>query len=69
MKQTQKERLLALLSDGCPHHMRELNAICFRYGGRFHELRREGYEIETIQLGIGEFAYRLHVPNKQLALV
>lgn len=40
-------------------HMRELNAVCFRYGGRLQELRRKGFVIDTVQLGVGEFKYRL----------
>jgi len=69
VKLTQKQRLLAVLSDGRQHHMRELNDICFRYGGRILELRRQGHDIETIQLGAGEFAYRLRVTPKQLTFV
>lgn len=65
---TQKERILALLSDGRYHHMRQLNDICFRYGGRLHELRREGYVIETKRIGEGQFEYRLIVEARQLTL-
>jgi len=57
---THKKALLALLSDHRPHHMRQLLDVAgFRYGGRLHELRREGHVIETHQLGPGEFEYRL----------
>lgn len=62
-KLSQKAVLLCVLGDGRQHHMRELNDIAFRYGGRLHELRRAGYDIETVQLGIGEFAYVLHAPE------
>ena len=57
---THKEALLMLLSDHQPHHMRELIAAGgYRYGGRLHELRQEGWEIETVRLGVGEYAYWL----------
>ena len=65
-----KAALLALLSDGAYHHMRQcLDVAGFRYGGRLHELRREGYEIETHQLGVGEWEYRLRVKNRQVVLL
>lgn len=34
----------------------ELNEICFRYGGRIHELRKE-FEIEKEYEGAGVFRY------------
>lgn len=55
-----KQRILDLLSDHRTHHMQELNAISYRYGGRLLELRRAGYDIETIRLAADEFAYVLH---------
>ena len=58
-KPTKEQRILDLLSDGREHHMRELNAIAFRYGGRFFDLRRRGYIIETRKIARGEFVYRL----------
>ena len=72
MKPTQTERLLDLLADRRWHHMRQLNDICFRYGGRIHELRHEGYVIEGERLKTGEWRYRLvAVPGetRQLAFV
>lgn len=69
-RQTHKQRLLALLSDGQPHHMSEcIREGGYRYGGRIHELRHDdGYRIETIALADDEFAYRL-IPDGQLALI
>jgi hypothetical protein len=45
-KPTQKERILALLSDGQWHDTIELHAICWRYGARLWDLRRDGYAFE-----------------------
>ncbi|HVB55858.1 MAG TPA: helix-turn-helix domain-containing protein [Candidatus Acidoferrales bacterium] len=57
----QRERILALLrargSAGCTNV--ELNAICFRYGGRIFELRGAGYEIKTIREGESLFRFVL----------
>ena len=67
---THKAALLALLSDGRPHHMREAQAHGgWRYGARILELRREGHVIETRQLARGEFQYQLVVSAKQGVLV
>lgn len=52
-KPSQKERILALLADRCWHTTAELNEICFRYGGRFHELRKEGYVFDEQRIGNG----------------
>ena len=35
----------------------ELLTVCFRYGSRIHELRREGHVIHTQALGGGLYAY------------
>ena len=40
-----KQSILNLLQDGQKHNFRELNNICFRYGGRIFDLRKEGYLI------------------------
>lgn len=67
---THKALLLALLSDGKVHHMRECAAAGgWRYGARVFELRKEGYEIETIRLGDDEFAHRLVIRDRQGALL
>lgn len=65
-RQTHKEALLKLLSDHTAHHMRECIAVGgYRYGGRLHELRKDGHDIETIRVGDDEFAYRLRVREPQ----
>lgn len=65
-----KAALLALLSDGRQHHMSECaRAGGWRYGARVFELRKEGYEIETIRLGDDEFAHRLIVRDRQGVLI
>ncbi|MGB8590602.1 MAG: helix-turn-helix domain-containing protein, partial [Candidatus Acidiferrales bacterium] len=37
----------------------ELNAICFRYGARIWELRRQGFVIATERAGGGTFRFTL----------
>ena len=69
-----KAALLALLSDHKQHHMSELIRVGgYRYGGRLHELRKEGRIIDTIRLADDEFAYRYvgmqPIEPRQLALV
>jgi hypothetical protein len=59
MRLSQKARILNLLSTGKKIHMRTLNKIAFRYGGRLSELREEGYKIETIHVKRNEFVYHL----------
>ena len=56
---TQKEKILDLLSTHDQVDMRDLNAIAYRYGGRIDELRRDGYNIETVKIEGSHFAYRL----------
>lgn len=61
-RRSHKDAILALLSDGREHHMAECLAVGgYRYGARIFELRRQGYDIETIHVGPDETAYRLHV--------
>jgi hypothetical protein len=45
-KPTHKEKIVALLSDGRWHSTIELHAICWRYGARLWDLRRDGYVFE-----------------------
>ena len=45
-RMTKKEKILQLLRDGKWHSTVELNQICFRYGARLHELKKEGYFFE-----------------------
>lgn len=58
MKKSHKEKITDLLSDGLWHDCRELNNICFRYGARLNELKKEGYEWEKKQIAQGHFMYR-----------
>jgi hypothetical protein len=67
-RRSSKRRILDLLSDGKPHTMRELNAITFRYGGRIHELRKEGYCIETKAIAPDQYQYTL-IPRGQMHLL
>lgn len=67
-RETKKDAVLAALSHGNRVHMRVLNDITFRYGGRIHELRKKGYDIRTIRIGEDEFAYQLVTKPKQMAL-
>ena len=67
----QEDKIMFLLADREYHHMSELNAIGYRYGGVINRLRKKDYVIETKQLGVGNFTYRLiALPSeKQLSLV
>ncbi|RJQ67315.1 MAG: hypothetical protein C4519_24270 [Desulfobacteraceae bacterium] len=56
---SKKDRILKLLLTGRKVHMRTLNKIGYRYGGRLDELREQGYKIETIRVKGSEFVYRL----------
>jgi hypothetical protein len=51
VKQSQKEKIIALLLERFPKWATnvELNQICFRYGGRIDELREEGWAIENLR--------------------
>lgn len=53
-----KAKVLAALQDG-PKTNVELNAICYRYGARIFELKREGYPIEKAHQGGGVWTYEL----------
>lgn len=61
MRQSQQTKILDILlkAKGKPVSMRTLNGVCFRYGGRLHELRKKGYKIKTIQNKRGDFSYTL----------
>ena len=57
----QREKILNLLRErgraGASN--RELNSFCFRYGARIWELRRAGYEVDTIREGNSRFRFVL----------
>jgi len=48
---TQKNKILKLLGDHNWHSVIELHEICWRYGGRLFDLRRDGYVLEKRKLG------------------
>jgi hypothetical protein len=54
----QRLNILERLREG-PATNAELNAICFRYGARIHELRGMGHKIKTVQLKAGVFRFEL----------
>lgn len=60
-KLSQTERILRLLrrrgTFGASN--RELNTICFRYGARIHELRRDHYVIRTMRDSAGQYRFIL----------
>ena len=56
---TNKARILRLLLDGGLYHNIDLDKITPRYGARILELRREGWDIETIRIGGGLWGYKL----------
>jgi hypothetical protein len=47
-----RERVLAALRSG-PCDSRRLNRICYRYGARIMELRRQGHAIAATRVGKG----------------
>lgn len=57
-KRTMKQKVYDLLKDGEWHNFRELNDICFRYGARLLELRKEGIDHEIKKVNGVNF-YRL----------
>lgn len=59
-KLSQTARILNLLKVNGRATNRELNRICYRYGARIFELRREGHDIVTnrIKGGLFEFVYK-----------
>lgn len=59
-KETQTSRILKLLQKQGYATNAQLNLICFRYGARLHELRKEGHVIVTqhIHDGLFRFVYR-----------
>lgn len=54
----QRLKILERLRQG-PALNTELNAICFRYGARIHELRADGFNIKTIPEKAGVFRFEL----------
>lgn len=65
-RQSSKERILALLIEQGAVLNTQLNEIAYRYGGRIHELRREGHSIRREIVGCGLYRYvyegKKHIP-------
>lgn len=62
---TQKERIFELLrrrgKQGATN--RELNNIAFRYGAVIFDLRKDGYDIQTVQIRKGFFKFILRLED------
>ncbi len=54
----QRLKILERLREGTATNI-ELNAVCFRYGARIHELRGMGFRIKTVQESAGVFRFEL----------
>jgi hypothetical protein len=63
VKAPQKFKILALMSDCKFHLSTELHAICWRYGARLYDLKKEGYEFEKKRINSSIWAWRL-LPNQ-----
>ena len=63
-KPSQKFRILKWMANVQPEGLMNynLNTICFRYGARIMELRRDGFEIETERIKQGLFKFTLITP-------
>jgi len=57
LKLSRQQRLVLERLRRGPATSVELNAICFRYGGRIHELRGKGYAIQGEQIRRGLWRY------------
>jgi hypothetical protein len=59
-KESQTARILKMLKQQGELTNLELNKICFRYGARIYELRREGHKIVSVREkhGVWRFVYQ-----------
>lgn len=64
IKNNQTARILRLLKDRRFVTNIDLNKICFRYGARLHDLRKEGYQIQREYERPGVHRYWL-VPERE----
>lgn len=55
---TQRQRIMLLLIDGEWHHMKQLQAICWRYSARLWDLKQGGFMHEVKRDSAGAFWYR-----------
>ena len=62
MPLTRTARILKTLKTNGSATNRELNRICYRYGARIHDLRREGHVITSVHEkdGLWRFVYKGH---------
>lgn len=60
MKESQTAKILRLLKERGKLTNHELNKLCYRYGARIYELRKEGHLIISnhIKDGLWEFVYK-----------
>jgi len=56
--------LLAACQPGAVSNAELNRAVCFRYSARIFELRRAGFEIDTIIDEGGLRQYKLHTPKR-----
>lgn len=74
---TQKQKVYEFMKDGLWHTVPELIERVYgndrltgsRYGARFDELRKDGYEIEKEHIRGGIYKYRMKSPVEQSVLV
>lgn len=57
-RRSAKERILEQFQFAITLTNVQLNEICYRYGARIHELRKEGHVIEKHRVDSGLYAYR-----------
>lgn len=67
-KETQSSRVLKLLRAKKVVTNTELNNICFRYSARIHELRNDGWLIDTKLKagGLTKFIFMGHVDDEPM---
>ena len=53
--ETQRGRILKLLSDGQPHPLTEVKRLAAQYNARIYELRCRGFVIESLRSQEGTF--------------
>ena len=62
-----KTKILRALreADGALVPTTKLNAICWRYGARIYDLRRDGHNIEGEHIEGPIWGFRLNLPGQQ----
>jgi hypothetical protein len=59
---SQKDRILAAVSETGGATSRDLNGIAYRYAARIHELRKEGHNIVSTPISAGLWRFQLVTP-------